>query len=384
VRSVVRFGAVIPRGRRMEAPPGASRERFTVHDTARMHGGYYAFAGWDDAHRRYGAWLLDARGKLLHTWNLSYSAIDPENAGHDDSPHGFVVMRDGSVIANFDSASAMGRFDACGKAIWKKDGVYHHQISPAEDGSLWTWRGDGKTAFGNYQYIENFDGATGSRIREVSLIDDVLRKDPNGPVVLGLRPDLPFRKLDQESDTRSLEDLFHPNDVEPLGTDLAPRFPMFAAGDLLISIRRMNLVAVLDPATARLKWWSHGPWLSQHDADFTAEGRISVYNNNTGRRRSEIDVIDPATRVTTELPAAKDAGFYSPYMGQHQHLPNGNVLIVSPGEGRAIERSPDGALVMEFNNVPSPNARFNDHVENGVWLTDDYFKTMPSCGVESP
>jgi hypothetical protein len=382
--SIAKFGAVIPRGRRMVAPPQAARERFKVHDPARMHGGFYAFAGWDDEHRRYGAWLLDAAGKVLHTWSLAYAAIDPEGVGEDDSPHGFVVLRDGSVIANFDGGRAMARFDACGTPVWKKEGVYHHQVSAAEDGSFWVWRGDGTTAYGNFQYIEHFDGATGAKIEEIGLIEDILKKDPNAPLVLGLRPDLAFRKLSQESTTRSDEDLFHPNDVEPLGAALAPRFPMFAPGDLLVSIRRVNLVAVLDGTTHRFKWWSHGPWLSQHDPDFTEDGAISVYDNNTTRRRSEIVRIDPATQVAEELPVAPGAEFYSAFMGQHQHLPNGNVLIVSPGEGRALERSPEGGLVMEFNNLPAAGSRFNDHVENGAWLPGDYFETLPSCRGESP
>jgi hypothetical protein len=383
-RSFQQFGAVIPRGRRMLAPPQAARERFRVYDPARMHGGYYAISGWDDAHGGYGAWLINAEGKVVHTWPIRRAAIDPVDAGLYDVPHGFVVLPDGSVIANFDGGHEMGRFDACGNPVWKKHGIFHHQISRAGDGSYWVWRGDDVTAYGNYQYLENFDGATGAKIREIGLVEDILKEDPNAPLLLGLRPDLPLRKFSEKPPSRLKEDLFHPNDVEALDTELAPRFPMFAAGDLLISIRRMNLVAVIDGESHRFKWWAHGPWLGQHDPDFTADGFISVYNNNTDRRRSEIVLVNPATRAAVELPVAPGAEFYSGFMGQHQHLPNGNVLIVSPGEGRVIERSPEGRLVMEFNNVPVPGSKFNDHVENGVWLPDNYFKTLPSCKGGSP
>jgi hypothetical protein len=287
------------------------------------------------------------------------------------------------VIADFDRRRSMGRLDACGNPVWRKEGAYHHLISRAGDGSYWVWRGDDATAYGNYQYLENFDGATGAKIREIGLIEDILKKDPNAPLVLGLRPDQPFEKFTHEP-SRSEEDLFHPNDVEALDAELAPRFPMFAAGDLLVSIRRMNLVAIIDGTSHRFKWWAHGPWLGQHDPDFTADGFISVYNNNTGRRGSEIVLIDPATHAAVELPVAPGAEFNSAFMGQHQHLPNGNVLIVSPGEGRVLERSPEGRLVMEFNNVAKPGSKFNDHVENGVWLPDNYFTALPSCKGESP
>lgn len=384
-QSMVEFGDIVPSGRRMKAPAQAARVRFKIHDPARMQGGYYAIAGWDDGRRHYAAWLYDAEGRMRHTWPIVYDSIDASSpVDSDDSPHGFAVLPDGSIIANFDSGQVMARFDACGKPLWKKDGVFHHLISRAEDGSFWSWRGDDNTAYGHFQYLVNFDGETGATLREIGLIEDVLGDDPAAAILLGVRLDREFRKFDKEPDKRWIDDLFHPNDVEELGPGLAPLFPMFAAGDLLISIRRMNLVAVVDGQEHHLKWWSHGPWISQHDADFTADGSISVYNNNTDRGTSEIVRMDPTTREVTQLPSAANAGWYSPFMGRHQYLPNGNVLIVAPGEGRVIERSATGELVIEFNNLPAEGSAFNDHVENGIWLPGDFFEALPSCASESP
>jgi hypothetical protein len=385
-KSLRQFGAIIPEGRRMRPPEQALRERFTVHDPARMQGGYYAFAGWDDAGGNYAAWLYDASGKPLHRWTLDYRLLDSRDLpeAEDSAPHGFVVLPDGSVVVNFDKGFAMGRFDACGQPVWKREGVFHHLISQAEDGNLWSWRGDEATAYGHYQYMEKFDVATGAEIRTIGLIEDVLPADPQAAVLLGVEAGAEFSKHDGVARRHRSVDVFHPNDVEELGPALAPRFPMFAAGDLLVSIRRMNLVAVLDGTDFHFKWWSHGPWISQHDPDFTADGFISVYDNNTDRGPSAIIRMDPATRAVTELPAAAEAAWRSPYMGAHQYLPNGNVLIVSPGEGRAIERSRAGDMVMEFNNIPTQGSEFNDHVENGVWLPDGYFPTLPACGRRSP
>ena len=66
-------------------------------------------------------------------------------------------------------------------------------------------------------------------------------------------------------------------------------------------------------------------------------------------------------------------------MGKHQYLPNGNVLIVVPGEGRILEVTGDGANVMEFNNLSSISLNYNEHVENGLWVPPDYFQTVPRC-----
>jgi hypothetical protein len=380
LRSLARYGAIIPEGRRVKAPDEASRGRFTVHERARMPGGFYVIAGWGDADSRYAAWLYRGDGQLLHEWPLVYDDLDPDDPrGGDDSPHGFDVLPDGSVLVNFDHGKVMARLDACGKPLWTKRGIYHHLLSRAADGSYWVWRGDGATPYGHFHYLENFDVETGGARREIALIEDVLRGSGTASIILGVRPDQEFRKFDADPDRRSDTDLFHPNDVEELDPALAPQFPMFEAGDLLVSIRRINLVAVLDGTDGRPKWWSHGPWISQHDADFTADGRISVYNNNTGRGRSEIVRIDPATRAVENLPAEGAAAFYSPYMGQHQYLPNGDVLVAAPGEGRVLQISTGGELVMEFNNVASERPPLNDHVENAVWLPEGYFSAVPTC-----
>ena len=45
-----------------------------------------------------------------------------------------------------------------------------------------------------------------------------------------------------------------------------------------------------------IKWWSHGPWLIQHDPDLRSDGKISVYDNNPDRGSSQILTIDPSTR----------------------------------------------------------------------------------------
>ena len=56
-------------------------------------------------------------------------------------------------------------------------------------------------------------------------------------------------------------------DVEELGPELADAFPQFAVGDLLVSMRSLNLIAVLDGSTHDVKWWQIGPWHRQHDPD---------------------------------------------------------------------------------------------------------------------
>jgi hypothetical protein len=379
VESLIEFGAILPEGRRVKAPALASRERFTVHAREPALDGYVALLGSDDAAGQYAAWLYDVNGNLLHRWPINYLALDPGGPSTGEySPHAFDVLEDGSALVSFDGGDVMARVDACGKPIWVKEGIFHHALSRADDGTYWVWRADG-SHYAQFHYLTNFEVATGRTLREIGLIEDVIR--PLGPhaAIFGVRHDHAFRRISSDPESRAAVDFFHPNDVDILRADLAPSFPGFATGDLLLSFREIDLVAVLDPASGRLRWWSHGPWIYQHDPDFTADGRISVYSNNSSRGRSEILKIDPRTRrVTNELYRGA-LSFYSASMGTHQYLPGGSVLITVPDEGRVLVSSAAGDLQVEINNISANAPEYNEHVENAIWLPADYFERLPAC-----
>jgi hypothetical protein len=382
--SLVTFGEIVPQGRRVRAPVHAAREAFTLHDAESTMPGYYAFLGMDHERRLYSARLYDHRGQLMHTWRIDYESFDPDGPSSGvSSPHAFQVLDDGSILVGFDGGDVMTRLDACGMPIWIKPGIYHHEMTAADDGTVWTWQAEG-SHFAQYHYLVNFDPQTGKTLRRIGLIEDVIQKMGPSATIFGIRPDYEFVHLTGDPSNRDEVDLFHPNDVDVLSTSVAAQFPMFEAGDLLMSFRQLNLVAVLDPDTARIKWWRHGPWILQHDPDFTADGYISVYNNNSHRDRSEIIKIHPTTSEIVNELFGGEVEFRSPAMGGHQYLPNGNVLIVVPEEGRVLEASANGDYVMEYNNLSDERLRdYNEHVENGVWLSQAYFSTLPTCAGSS-
>ena len=383
VGSMVRAGEVVPRGRRITPPFGAARETFTVRDPARIGDGQFVFLGSDDSTHAYAARLYDTAGRKLHTWRIDYRALDPSRPSSGvDMPHAFQVLRDGSAIVSFDGGDVMARIDACSNPMWIREGIFHHSMTVADDGSVWVWRADG-SHYAQYHYLLNFDAETGATIREIGLIEDIIQKLGQQAEIFGIRHDYPFRRVDRDPEDRDSVDFFHPNDVDVLSAALAPQFPLFAAGDLLVSFREIDLIAAIDPNTAAVKWWNVGPWLKQHDPDFLPDGRISVYSNNTGRGRSDILKIDPQTRAVTSDLYDGAVRFYSAEMGSHQYQPNGNLLITVPGEGRVLLVSPHGDPIMEFNNVSTQSREFNEHVENSAWFPPGYFKQPPECAKTS-
>ncbi len=376
VKSLVRYGRIAPTNLYRSAAPDASRERIRIYDPEALQPGYYVLLGWDDPGGRYAAWLYDDQGVLRHAWPIDYDAMDPDGPSNGgDEPHGLAVMPDGSLILNFDHGDVLARIGLDGDPIWVKEGVFHHSLDRAEDGGLWTWRGEG-SAYGHYQYLVKFDPENGETLREIDLVNDVVKGPDPAPIVFGLRRDHPFRHFGPMNANQDGIDIFHPNDIEELSSGLAPAFPQFAAGDLLLSFRNVNLVAVLDPESLRLKWWSNGPWVQQHDPDFRPDGRISVFNNNSGNGRSEITVIDPRTGELRNELRQGGVRFYSDSMGTHQNLPGGNVLITVPDEGRILQVSPTGTIVFEFNNVLPDHPGINAHVANAAWVPADHFDHM--------
>jgi len=373
VESLMIYGEVVASGRRHPAPDGAPREPVALHKPGASIGeGYYALLGWDNARDSYAVFLRDASGELIHTWPIDETTISDKASQNQNAPHAMEVLPDGSVVVSFDWLGMIARLDACGHALWHRDGFFHHSFSPAADGGLWTWYGE-TSAYGEMQDILKFDPMTGEDMTRLSLPSDVITRSLDSALAFSMFPDFPFIPEDQNP-----RDLFHPNDVEELRPEMAAAFPQFEAGDLMLSLLKLSLVVVISPS-GELKWYQHGPWLRQHDPDFEPDGRIVVYNNSRARPRSSIMAINPQTRDVEVLLPTIDRPFKSEARGKHQRLPNGNRLITIPEQGQALEVAPDGTVVMEFNNVVPDQPRYNDDLVNAKWLPGIFFETMPTC-----
>lgn len=379
-KSLIKYGEVIPVNRLIRAPDYVSREHLTVHNKSAQSDGYYAYTGWDDVNKSYAMWLYDSNGEQINHLTYDYYDLDANGPlNNSDSPHAFHVLSDGSFMVSFDEGDVMARIDACGKAMWTQEGVYHHSLQRAEDGTFWTWRGE-NSAYGHYNYLVNFDADTGNVIKEIGLVEDLIKTmgdDRAG--IYGVRSSYDFIHVDFTPENKDEVDIFHPNDIDVLYSDIADKFPNFNAGDLVISLRNTHLIAVVDPNTFETKWSSNGPWRFQHDPDFTSDGMISIYNNNTDLTRSEIIKINPSTNYVVNELHEGNLFFYSAAMGKHQYLPNDNLLITNPGEGRIVEVDKKGDLVFEINNLSQISIDYNVHIANAQWLPRDYFDQKPSC-----
>lgn len=307
----------------------------------------------------WGATLYSVDGKELHYWPINYHLIDPRGKDPENVfPHGFEVFRDGSIVVNFDDGKGIARIGPCGNLIWAVNKEYHHSISKGPDGTLWTWR---------ELSIIQLDPDNGQELKQISLKKDIVAAH-------NLHGVFALLTSAQEKGLNYLTDPYHPNDVEVLAPEMANAFPSFKVGDLLISLRRINMVAVIDDDDYHPKWWMIGPWHRQHDPDFLPNGSISIFNNNMGFGHSQIIAVYPDTdRLEVLIQGDEHLSFYNWRRGKHQHLSNNNILITETEHGRVFEVDRKQNVVWEYNNIYDETR--NAVVSNGMVLPEDYFQS---------
>lgn len=321
--------------------------------------------------------LLSPDLEVVRYWLLAEGG--PENTNPDppsaDLTHGFDILTDGSVIYKSDARGGLQKLDSCGRPVWRTDGGYHHSVT-ADDSQATVWG----------LRTDDFerDPAEGEKIVQVAIGDGSIVREFSMADIIAANPEIDILELRRKHENvpdkngranpgRWLPDPFHANDVDPLPRNLADRFPMFAAGDLLISARDLNLVFVVDPGTLAVKWWRIGDTIRQHDPDWTANGRLSVYNNRMTRARSEIVEIDPSTLVKTIAVNGDDIGFYARVGGKHQLMPGGNWLISNSWQGNVVEVSPDHQLALEFASLPEGEESVAAIMSEAIFLPEETF-----------
>jgi hypothetical protein len=141
-------------------------------------------------------------------------------------------------------------------------------------------------------------------------------------------------------------DVLHTNCVEVLSSKLAAQFPMFQPGQVLISVRELDALAMLDPQSGKVIWAARGPWMRQHGTHFLDNGRLLMFDNRGAASAARVLEYDPRDQsFPWSYPGVNDAPLVNEQQGECQRLPNGNTLIVISNEGALLEVTPDRELV---------------------------------------
>ena len=318
---------------------------------------------WRDFDWNPGLRLVDREGRVLHEWRVDPTELFSDadhRRGTDLSEqdiHGSMLLPNGDVVVNVEYAGT-ARLDACGHVKWRVSEGNHHSVARAADGSFWmpgvSERREARSEL--YPGPEGYPGLGGtifhSLILHVSPDGELLRTIP----VLDLLYRNDLERFIPKNDQQDRDDVLHLNDVEPLPPAMASEYPLFEAGDLLVSLRNLDLVLVFDPEALEVKWSASRPFIMQHDPDWMGDGWIGVLDNNwddtergTMLGGSRVVALQPHTDSSRVLfPTAKSDSFYTAHRGKWQELENGNLLLAESDEGRVVEVAPDGRTLWEW------------------------------------
>ncbi len=321
--------------------------------------------------------LVNMRGDVVHQWRVPFSQVwsAPPHV-HARVEDTSVYFNDGYIYPNGDLLAVIEgpinlqsvspgyglvKLDKDSHVLWKYAEICHHDVAVAEDGTIYTLVNQiveqvppALAYIPTPCMVDHLDVLTpeGQRIKRIPLLEAFL--DSPYAALFGKLERAGTARRTTSAGTRMgfytddvhRRDVLHTNAVKILSQELAPKFPLFTAGHLLISARHLDAIAMLDPDSGKVVWAAHGPWQAQHDPSFLDNGHLLLFYNLFSQRGSRVLEYDPKTQAFPWVyPGEKGKPFLSEIRGMCQRLPNGNTLIVNSQVGEAFEVTPDREVV---------------------------------------
>lgn len=360
------------------------REGWTSSAPERMSPGMtLVTSSWKESGRwRVGLKLFSESGNIVHEWLVDRKEVFGDGLLQRSNPEetdlqGSLLLPNGDVVVNLEYVG-MARLNSCGKVRWTLTEGNHHSIARGKDGSFWVPGVSQERRSESDRYPDGFPGLDGKKV----WIDRILHVSSGGKILNeinvldilyanGLERYIPKVLGGARPSPQSVKaDVTHLNDVEPLSPSMASGYPLFEAGDLLVSLRALSLVFVFDPDTKEVKWHSSEPFIYQHDPDFVGEGWIGVFDNNyeltpydgpdrgTMLGGNRIVYLQPHTdSINVRFPTQHSELLYTHVRGKWQELDNGNMLLTEAVAGRAVEVDSSGRSVWEWIHPPTDDSQ---------------------------
>jgi hypothetical protein len=316
------------------------------------------------------ALLIDIHGDVVHKWEAPFRRVWPNPAKeHVRNPvadtaitfFGCHLFPNGDLLAVYHGQGdtpygyGLAKVDKDSNVLWRYDANVHHDVDVGDDGTIYalTQKIVTETPKGlellpkpcliDYLVLLAPDG--GKPLKTIPILEAFrdspysvllasLERPPNSDLALGAQP--PGGPLDQR------RDLLHTNFVQVLTKEMAPHFPIFKPGQVLISVRQLDTIAVLDIDKGTVVWATQGPWRGQHSPQFLENGRILVFDNLGARRGSRVLEYDP---VSHACPWSYTNDKRTAERGMCQRLPNGDTLFVNSDTGDILELNQNGEVV---------------------------------------
>ena len=331
------------------------------HDPARTQPGYTLYTVAPDL----SVHLIDMNGREVHRWFVPKDEAIPEAKGPrtlfgllEPQVEGGYLYPNGDVILVYEvkslgfPATPLVKLDKDSRIIWRTEIKSHHAIQLVDD-KIYALTGAIRGPLPPQQGPRPNDARRPSVGEHVSILDSDRRVLSSQSISEAIQNAKNMRLMDELSLSPSF-DALHSNSVDVLTEQTARFIPGAKPGNVLISLRNMDMLVVMDMDRDTIVWALRGSWRHQHDAKMLPNGHILMFDNEGGlvHGRSRALEIDPNTAgvVWSYDGTENDPLNSADNRGGVQRLPNGNTLIDESNAGRLLEVTPDGSIVWEYVN----------------------------------
>lgn len=340
------------------APERRSEEGVTVHVPGAAFPGYTLYTSGHGSE----AFLFSMDGVLLHSWQLPYGAIWLEDwPVADPQPDAFVYWRKAMMLPNGDLLAiyvatgdtpwgyGLVKVDRDSNVLWSYSGRTHHDLDIAEDGRIYTLIHEMRR-----KTFDGFPQLTAPRLDDFVVVLSPDGREEKRVSILDALVNSDYARLLDRVVWFNQNDFIHTNNIDVIDAAAAEVLPFAKEGQVLLSFRDLDTIAVLDLDQEKIVWALRGGWMGQHDPDVLADGRILLFDNlgNYGDGgRSRVIEVDPLTGAELwRYAGSRQEPFESEVRAAQQRLPNGNTLITESTGGRLLEVTREGRIVWEFIN----------------------------------
>jgi len=338
-----------------DAKPGVTR-----YDPEQAYNGYTIYT---PVKAEFPVRLINMQGEMVHQWQITPDLLDgtrTDGLPLQPSLEQLTVAYP-RLFPNGDLIAVLGvgdytpwgvgivKVDKDSNLIWKYTRQAHHDLDIGPDGKIYAMLHTLvtepfpdleriKTPFIDDQVVVL--SSAGEELQIVSVLQAILNSD--------------YSSILQFADPNQRKgDFLHLNSINYLSAADARFIPSAAEGDLLISLRQIDVIAVLDVGSSTIKWAVRGPWRVQHDPDLLANGNMLVFDNRgdlANGGTSRVLEFNPASlEIVWEYPGDSNERLYTSIFGSQQRLPNGNTLISESNNGRLLEVTTAGQVVWEYS-----------------------------------
>jgi len=294
--------------------------------------------------------LMDMNGVILHAWAYEFGDAFPEfkdtdgryrvNPFYRNFWRRAFLYPNGDLLAVYEGFG-MIKLDKDSKVIWAIPEGCHHDIDVTEDGSIYVLTREAKMLprFDKDRHVlEDFITVVdpdGKILRKVSLLE-AFERSPFASYLMARLP---------------VPDILHTNTVQVLDGSQFDRSGAFRRGNVLVSPRNINVIAIVDMEEERVVWALSGQWVNQHEPTLLSDGNILLFDNKGHHGMSKVIEFDPLTqRIHWAYEGTPENGFYTESSGSAYRLANGNTLIIESNDGRVFEVTGEKQIVWEYYN----------------------------------